>query len=180
MEACAGAHWLGCKLKGLGFQVRILPAQYVKPFVQNQKNDANDALAIAEASQRPSVRPAPIKTQSQLHLQTLHRVRDRLVNQRTRLINQMRGFLLEEGIILRTGVGNFKNQLPVVLSDPRTRQPEDFNLYPASELCLRLLSSRQLVTRLDSIKLVIFRPGLAWVSSKAAFDGRQNHTRRNQ
>ena len=118
MEACAGAHWLGRKLSGLGFQVRILPAQYVKPFVQNQKNDANDALAIAEASQRPSVRPVPIKTQSQLHLQALHRVRDRLVNQRTRLINQIRGFLLEEGIILRTGVGNFKNQLPVVLSDP--------------------------------------------------------------
>jgi len=116
MEACAGAHWIARKLAALDYDVRILPAQYVKPFAQQQKNDANDALAIAEACQRPSVKPVPIKTLEQQHLQAMHRVRDRLVNQRTRLVNQMRGFLLEYGITIRGGIGNFRAQLPDILA----------------------------------------------------------------
>lgn len=133
MEACAVSHWLARKLTAMGFEARILPALYVKPFAQQQKNDANDALAIAEACQRPSVKPAPIKTQSQQHLQALHRVRDRLVNQRTRLVNQIRGFLLENGIILRSGIGNFRSQLPEILAG----RPDD--LSPAMVVLIQQL-----------------------------------------
>lgn len=117
MEACPGSHWMARKLSDCGHDVRILPAQYVKPFLQRQKNDANDAIAIAEASQRPTVRQVPLKSIEQQDLQAMHRIRDRLVNQKTRLICQARAFLQEYGIVLRNGVGNFKKQLPNVLSD---------------------------------------------------------------
>ena len=117
MEACPGAHWMARRLESMGHTPKILPAQYVKPFAQKQKNDANDALAIAEASLRPSVRPIVIKRIDQQDLQALHRIRQRLVNQRSRLVCQARGILLEYGIVLRGGVGNFKSQLPDVLED---------------------------------------------------------------
>lgn len=117
MEACPGAHWMARRRKDMGHDVRILPAQYVKPFAQKQKNDANDAMAIAEACQRPNVRPIQIKTVEQQDIQAMHRIRDRLINQRTRLVCQARGLLLEYGIVLRPGVGNCKQQLPNVLED---------------------------------------------------------------
>lgn len=133
MEACPGSNWMARKLSGLGHDVRILPAQYVKPFLQRQKNDVNDAIAIAEASQRPTVRQVPIKSVEQQDLQSMHRIRDRLVNQKTRLICQARALLQEYGIVLRNGVGNFKKQLPNALSD------EDNDLSPVSrELLLSL------------------------------------------
>ncbi|MCK1639634.1 IS110 family transposase [Bradyrhizobium sp. 157] len=118
MEACAGAHHLGRKLEKLGHQVRLLPAQYVKPYLKGHKNDFRDAEAIAEAAQRPTMRFVPVKSAEQLDLQALHRVRSRLVTQRTAVINQIRGFLLERGLPVRQGAAALRLALPQILSMP--------------------------------------------------------------
>ena len=90
MEACGGSHFLGRALREQGHDVRLMPAQYVKPYVKTNKNDYIDAEAIAEAVTRPTMRFVPIKTDDQLDLQSLHRVRERWVMRRTAVINQMR------------------------------------------------------------------------------------------
>src|ERR1035438_3447352 len=99
MESCSGAHFLGRALREQGHDARLIPAQFVKPFVKSHKNDFVDAEAIAEAVERENMRFVPIKTDDQLDLQSLHRVRERLITRRTALINQIRGFLLERGIV---------------------------------------------------------------------------------
>ena len=98
MEACVGAHHLSRKLKAFGHDARLMPAKYVRPYSKGQKNDFRDAEAIAEAVQRPTMTFVTTKTADQLDLQALHRVRERLVSQRTGIINQIRAFLLERGI----------------------------------------------------------------------------------
>ena len=97
MEAGVGSHFLGRALREQGHEVRLIPAQFVRPFVKSNKNDYRDAEAIAEAEERENMRFVPIKTEDHLDLQALHRVRDRLVARRTSVINQIRVFLLEEG-----------------------------------------------------------------------------------
>jgi hypothetical protein len=104
MEACVGAHHLSRKLQALGHQARLMPAEYVRPYSKGQKNDYRDAEAIAEAVQRPTMKFVATKTADQLDLQALHRVRERLVSQRTSIINQIRAFLLERGIAVRQGL----------------------------------------------------------------------------
>ena len=116
MEACASAHFLGRTIRDLGHDARLIPAQFVKPFLKSQKNDYLDAEAIAEAVQRPTMRFVPIKTPEQLDLQALHRVRDRLVARRTSVSNQLRGLLLERGIPIRTGRGGFRQVVPELLT----------------------------------------------------------------
>jgi len=116
MEACSGAHHIGRRLTTLGHDVRLIPAQYVKPFLKGHKNDYRDAEAIAEAVQRPTMRFVTIKTPEQMDLLALHRVRSRLVGQRTGLINQIRGFLIERGITVRQGVLPLRKALPDILS----------------------------------------------------------------
>src|ERR1700745_2828769 len=88
VEACSGSHHIGRQLTALGHDVRLIPAQYVKPFLKGHKNDYRDAEAIAEAVQRPTMRFVPFKSDEQLDLQALHRVRSRLGGQRTAVINQ--------------------------------------------------------------------------------------------
>jgi len=117
MEACPGAQWLAHKLKSFGHDARILPAQFVKPYVKSNKNDTNDAEAIAEAVRRPTMRFVPVKRPDQIDVQALHRVRDRLSYDRTRLISQARAFCLEYGIAIRTGAGIFKLDLPRIVDD---------------------------------------------------------------
>ena len=95
MEACVGAHHLSRKLKAVGHDARLMPAKYVRPYSKGQRNDFRDAEAIAEAVQRPTMKFVATKTADQLDLQALHRVRERLVSQRTGIINQIRAFLLE-------------------------------------------------------------------------------------
>ena len=90
MEACLSAHFVSRTLRALGHQPRIIPAIYVKPFVKGQKNDYNDAEAIAEAALRPNLRLVKEKSQDQLDLQACHRVRSRLVSRRTATINRGR------------------------------------------------------------------------------------------
>src|SRR5258708_8534737 len=116
MEACSGAHHIGRQLAALGHDVRLIPAQYVKPFLKGHKNDYRDAEAIAEAVQRPTMRFVAIKTPEQMDLLAMHRVRSRLVSQRTGVINQIRGFLIERGITVRQGVVPLRKALPDILS----------------------------------------------------------------
>src|SRR5512144_1095871 len=117
IEACSGAHFIGAALRDQGHDVRLIPAQFVKPFLKSNKNDFLDAEAIAEAVARQNMRFVPIKTDDQLDLQALHRVRDRLVHRRTAVINQIRGFLLERGITFPRGPANLRHQMPAILED---------------------------------------------------------------
>jgi transposase len=116
MEACSGAHHIGRRLEALGHDVRLIPAQYVKPFLKGHKNDYRDAEAIAEAVQRPTMHFVRIKTPDQMDLLALHRVRSRLVGLRTGVINQIRGFLIERGITVRQGPGPLRKALVDILS----------------------------------------------------------------
>src|SRR5438477_13198682 len=116
MEACVGAHHLSRKLKALGHDARLMPAKYVRPYSKGQKNDFRDAEAIAEAVQRPTMKFVATKTADQLDLQALHRVRERLVSQRTGIINQIRAFLLERGIAVHQGQRFLRAELPGILA----------------------------------------------------------------
>src|SRR5947208_13998415 len=116
MEACVGAHHLSRKLQGLGHDARLIPAKYVRPYSKGQKNDFRDAEAIAEAVQRPTMKFVATKTADQLDLQALHRVRERLVSQRTGIINQIRAFLLERGIAVRQGQRFLRAELSGILA----------------------------------------------------------------
>jgi transposase len=118
MEACVGAHHLSRKLQMLGHDARLMPAKYVRPYSKGQKNDFRDAEAIAEAVQRPTMTFVATKTAEQLDLQALHRVRERLVSQRTGIINQIRAFLLERGIAVRQGLRFLRIELPRILATP--------------------------------------------------------------
>jgi transposase len=118
MEACVGAHHLARRLQGLGHDARLMPAKYVRPYSKGQKNDFRDAEAIAEAVQRPTMKFVAVKTADQLDLQALHRVRERLVSQRTGIINQIRAFLLERGIAVRQGHRFLRAELPHILAAP--------------------------------------------------------------
>jgi transposase len=118
MEACVGAHHLSRKLKELGHDARLMPAKYVRPYSKGQKNDFRDAEAIAEAVQRPTMKFVATKTADQLDLQALHRVRERLVSQRTGIINQIRAFLLERGVAVRQGQRFLRAELPRILATP--------------------------------------------------------------
>jgi transposase len=127
MEACGGAHHLGRRLRDLGHQVRLMSPEYVRPYVKAQKNDDRDAEAIAEAATRPTMRFVELKSEAQLDMQSLHRARDRLVGERTALINQLRAFLLERGIIVPQGRRKLEVFLEALLAaeevslSPRTR-----------------------------------------------------------
>jgi transposase len=118
MEACVGAHHLSRRLKALGHDARLMPAKYVRPYSKGQKNDFRDAEAIAEAVQRPTMKFVATKTADQLDLQALHRVRERLVSQRTGIINQIRAFLLERGVAVRQGLRFLRAELPRILATP--------------------------------------------------------------
>jgi transposase len=121
MEACSGSHFLARALQQQGHEVRLMPAQYVKPYVKTNKSDYIDAEAIAEAVQRPSMRFVPLKTEEQLDLQAVHRVRERWVMRRTAVINQIRGLLLERGITLPKGRNHLEEGLPEILAEAHTR-----------------------------------------------------------
>ena len=118
MEACVGAHHLSRKLKALGHDARLMPAKYVRPYSKGQKNDFRDAEAIAEAVQRPTMKFVATKTAEQLDLQALHRVRERLVSQRTGIINQIRAFLLGSRRRGAAGLRFLRAELPRMLATP--------------------------------------------------------------
>ncbi len=129
MEACASAHYWARQLQQLGHQVKLIPPQYVKPYVRGNKNDYNDALAIAEAVTRPEMRLAAIKTQAQQDVQALHRLRERRVHERTALCNQARGLLGEYGIVISNGVRSLRRKLPELLEDGENGLSDVFRQY---------------------------------------------------
>jgi transposase len=119
MEACCGAHHLGRLLVAQGHTVRLMSPEYVRPYVKAQKNDDRDAEAIAEAATRPTMRFVELKSEEQLDMQTLHRCRDRLVGERTALINQLRAILLERGITVPQGRRKLEQYLTVMFPSDR-------------------------------------------------------------
>jgi transposase len=128
MEACSGSHFLGRALREQGHEVRLMPAQYVKPYVQTNKSDFLDAEAIAEAVQRPRMRFVPIKTDEQLDLQALHRVRERWVMRRTAAVNQIRNLLLERGLTMPKGRSHVNALLPRILEDAELKLSFSFRV----------------------------------------------------
>jgi len=119
MEACCGAHHMGRALAASGHEVRLMSPEYVRPYVKAQKNDDRDAEAIAEASTRPTMRFVALKSEEQLDMQTLHRVRDRLVGERTSLMNQIRSLLLERGFVVPQGKAKLARALAELLDGER-------------------------------------------------------------
>jgi len=115
MEACAGAHWVARHIQSLGHQARLISPQYVKPFLQGNKNDFADAQAICEAACRPSMRFVTPRNEAQQTISALHRVREALVRDRTGTVNQIHAFLLEFGVSLPRGMAVIR-RLPAVLA----------------------------------------------------------------
>lgn len=135
MEACCGAHHLGRLFAMQGHEIRLMSPEYVRPYIKAQKNDDRDAEGIAEAASRPTMRFIELKSQEQLDIQTLHRVRSRLVAERTSLINQLRAILLERGVTFPAGRRKLELGVDDLLAEddgllsPRVRQLVD-------ELCV--------------------------------------------
>lgn len=117
MEACASAHHWGRQFEALGYSVRLIHPRFVMPFVKGSKNDAVDAEAIHEAALRPTMRFVPVKTTEQQDLQMLHRTRDRLITQRTGLINHIRGLLGEYGVVIPVGAFRFRKDIRTAISE---------------------------------------------------------------
>ena len=112
MEACGGAHHWARELERRGYRVKLIPPQFVKPYVKSQKNDANDAEAICEAMSRPGMRFVGIKTLEQQDIQSIHRVRSSLIGQRTAQANQIRGLVAEYGLVAPKQLGPLRKAIP--------------------------------------------------------------------
>jgi transposase len=117
MEACASAHYWSRVFVGMGHVVKMIHPAYVRPYIKTNKNDAADAEALCEAASRPQMRFVQPKTIEQQDIQTLHRIRERLVTRRTGLCNQIRGLLGEYGVVIPQGIRNIRKQLPAILED---------------------------------------------------------------
>ena len=137
MEACPGAHYWARELMKLGHAVKLMAAQYVKAYVKGNKNDGNDGAAICEAVSRPGMRFVAINTEAQQDTQMLHRIRSRLVAERTALINQVRGLLGEYGIVFAQGPSQVRRGLAVLLAEEDPGSPG----WPASSLPISTGSS---------------------------------------
>jgi transposase len=147
MESCSGSQFWGRRFAEQGHEVRLIPAQFVKPYVKANKNDFNDALAIAEAASRATIPSVPLKNMEQLELQAIHRVRQRLIGDRTAVINQMRALLLEQGFAVGVGPTRFARQLPELL-----RKASEL-LSPRMQGLLARLRSRWLALDTDIAEL---------------------------
>lgn len=117
MEACSSSNYWGRTLVRMGYQVKLIPPQHVKPFVKGNKNDRNDAFAITEAARRPKLRCVQPRTLEQTDMLFAHRIRERQVRQRTALINQLRGLLGEYGVVVPRGKEKLREALPLLLED---------------------------------------------------------------
>jgi transposase len=192
MESCPGSQWLARKLQTMGHTAKIIPAQFVKPYVKSNKNDMVDAAAIAEAVTRPTMRFVQIRLPEQSARQALHRVRDRYMGQRTGLINQIRGFLLEFGIPIRQGAGVFKIDLPHVLGDEANELPPSmrtllidlWNDFKALEIRIEEITQQiqRSVQYSDTARRLMTVPGIGPLTASAleasAGNGRQFTTAR--
>lgn len=154
IEAGSAAHYWGRKLQSLGHEVKLIAPQFVKPFVKSNKNDANDAEAIVEASLRPSMRFVQVKSEWQVELQSLHRNRSRIVGCRVQLTNAIHGFLQEYGILIPKAMTKFKEQIAWLISPecadiPNLFKSELTNMY--EELLSYLEREKELNKKLKTI-----------------------------
>ncbi len=150
MEACSGSNYWGRELKLHGFEVMLIPPQHVKPFVKGNKNDRNDALAITEAARRPNLRCVEPRSVAQTDMIQVHRLRERLVGERTSLINQLRGFLNEFGVVVSRGKQALFNKLPdIVDNESNGLSPSARSLYRRMLNQWRSLDDE--VTQLDKV-----------------------------
>ncbi len=117
IEACGGSHHWARKFKAMGHDVRLMNPQFVKPYVKSNKNDSQDAEAICEAVQRPSMRFVAVKNIEQQDVLAIHRVRERLVGARSALVNQIRGLLMEYGIVIAQGISQVRRKLVTIIED---------------------------------------------------------------
>src|SRR5712691_13239102 len=115
-EACGGAHYWARELQKLGHDGRLMAVQYIRPYRTNQKNDQNDAEAICEAVSRPRTRCVPVKSEGQQAVLTVHRARELLVTERTALANQIRGVVMEYGIVIAQGIQRLRRELPELMT----------------------------------------------------------------
>ena len=189
MEACYSSHYWGRLFESFGHQVKLLPAQHVKPFVRGNKNDHNDALAIAEASQRPGIKAVPIKTVAQQDIQSLHRLRERCVSQRTSLSNQTRGLLSEYGIVFPAGFKSFKQTLAVLLDPTDTQLTAPLKLqlsYVAEEfdrMSTRLTELNQVLAQIAQnnpyCQRLMSIPGIGYINATAIYSAIGNGSQFN-
>ena len=154
LEACATAHYWARELQTIGHEVRLMPAQYVKAYVKRNKNDAADAEAICEAVQRPTMRFVPVKTAEQQAALLLHRGRERLVRQRTALVNALRAHLAEYGVIAPLGLRNVARLIAIVRDEIDTRLPA-----PARQV-LEVLATQ--VEQLEAAVAALEKQLIAW------------------
>ena len=147
MEACCGAHHAGRLFAAKGHEVRLMSPEYVRPYVWAQKNDDNDAEGIAEAATRPTMRFVELKSQEQLDIQTLHRVRSRLVAARKALLNQVRAILLERGYVFRQGRKILEREIDPFLAEP----PSDLSVRILALLGDMRAEWRSLDERIDAL-----------------------------
>lgn len=134
MEACAGSSYWAREFKKLGHIVRLISPQFVKPFVKTNKTDANDAEAIVIAARQPEMRYVPVNTETEQDIQSIHRIRERLICERTALINQARGLLAEYGVVTKTGVSAIKKLLIEIEGETENKQITSF----MRELCIEI------------------------------------------
>ncbi len=160
MEACAGAHFWARKLQGMGHRVRLIAAQFVKPYVKTNKNDVADAAAICEAVGRPDMRFVPIKPIESQSILALHRARQGFIEERTAQANQIRGFLLEFGIVIPRGIRHIERCVPGILEDAENELSVGFR-----QLLARLMGHlRELYRQVEEIEAEIHR----WHQDNAA------------
>jgi transposase len=150
MEACSGSNYWGRELQQRGCQVKLIPPQHVKPFVKGNKNDRNDAFAITEAARRPNLICVEPRTLAQTDMIQVHRVLDRMIRQRTALINQIRGFLNEYGIVLARGKEKLLLAMPDLLEDA------DNGLTPSSRAMYQAMydewrQMNEVIDRIDGV-----------------------------
>lgn len=148
MEACCGAHYWSRVIGRFGHTVRLIAPQFVKPYVKSNKNDASDAEAICEAVSRPQMRFVPAKSVEQQDIQSLHRVRSRLVSSRTQQANQIRGLLSEYGIVLPEHISQLRRSLPIILEDA-TNELTAFSRRLFASLYEELLSVEEKIQVID-------------------------------
>ena len=160
MEACGSAQYWARELQQLGHTVKLISPQFVKPYVKGNKNDSRDAEAICEAVSRPHMRFVPLKTVESQDIQAIHRMRSRLIKERTALVNQIRGLLAERGIVIAQGITRLRKQLPVIVEDGKNE------LTPLSREVMRELSAELVVlderiTRADALVRRVFTQSAA-------------------
>ena len=177
MESCGGANYWARVFQRSGHTVKLISPQFVKPFVKTNKNDANDAQAIVEAASRPSMNFVPIKQTAQQDIQSIHRIRTRIVKNRTALINEIRGLCLEYGIVLTPGAARVKSSLCTVIADssneltPSSRESMQDLYEELVEVQVRLkkldTKIRHLCRQNESCKRILKVPGVGELTATA-------------